>query len=864
MSARYRVLLPKTRFPVRTNPVTHEPAIQKAANFDKLYEWQEQQEGDKTFTLHDGPPYANGAPHMGHVLNKVLKDVINRYKLMRGYRLAYRPGWDCHGLPIELKACKNEDRVKQSPLQIRTKAAKYARKTIELQKKAFKRWGCLADWDNPYLTFDPEYEARQIDVFHQMYERGCVYRGFKPVHWSPSSGTALAEAELEYREHVSRSVFFLLPVTSDTRAVIPDRGDGLGVYALVWTTTPWTLVANEGVCFHSDHTYCVVRLKGKSGTDKLVLLGEKNVEKLAPILGEFSVESTLRGCQLAGWTYAHPITPQRKAMQFVPAAHVTEEEGTGLVHTAPSHGFADYAVGVEAGLDLRCVVDSDGRYTSDVPADLAGEEVLGEGNERVIGRLESSGALLHEHCYTHRYPYDWRTKKPVIIRSTKQWFASVRALKGDAKAALEKVALHPPSSGNMLLKMLDTRDDWCISRQRVWGVPLPIFYNEATDEPLLNDVTISHVREMIRANGSDCWWRYPVNKLLPPSLAGEAELWRRGNDTMDVWFDSGSSWAAVLSHSGTNSGRGQVADMYLEGVDQHRGWFQSSLLTGVAAQGMAPYRTLVTHGFVLDKAGTKMSKSVGNVTSPDDVIEVKKFGADVMRSWVASSNYTTDISISDEILQQSSDFVQRVRNAFRFMLGNLSRFNASLDLTPHSELTMLDRYLLHLLFCYCDEATQAYESLSFSRLPPLLSNIVSLDLSSFYFDIVKDSLYCDPATCHTQQSTLATFHRLLPGFVKSMAPILPHLAEEVALHHDFPGGTCIYMYIYMYIMYSILASLHILCTYMYIICTPVNIYMYQILCMCNVTARVEMFSDLISTHTCAVNYIHPCSCNTHA
>ena len=798
MSAQYRVLLPKTRFPGRANPVTNEIAIQKAARFDELYRWQREQNREKTFTLHDGPPYANGKPHMGHVLNRVLKDIVNRYKLMRGYGLAFRPGWDCHGLPIELKACKEEDFAGASPIKIRAKAASFARKTIKLQREAFRRWGCLADWDNPYLTMNPEYEAKQIGVFHQMYKRGCIYRGFKPVYWSASSHTALAEAELEYQEHVSKAVYVLFPITSS-----PSAGTGNGVslesgvpkvYALVWTTTPWTLVANQAICYHEDHEYSLLQLSGGEGDPKVVLLGSKSVERLAPSLGEYSLVSTVQGSQLADWTYAHPVQPNKDSMRFFHGAHVAEDEGTGLVHTAPAHGFVDYDIGLRNGLDMSCLVDASGCYTDGVPPGLKGLSVLDEGNGEILARLGSSRLLFREYDYTHRYPYDWRTKRPVIIRSTKQWFASVRALKEEAKAALQQVTLHPPSGGNQLLKMLDMRDDWCISRQRVWGVPLPIFYHRETDEPLVSDATIAHVREMIGSQGSDCWWKEPLEKLLPPSLAGQTDSWLRGEDTMDVWFDSGSSWAAVLSDSGTSMSP-HVADMYLEGVDQHRGWFQSSLLTGVAAQGAAPFRSIVTHGFVLDKLGSKMSKSLGNVVSPDDVITTKKFGADVMRYWVASSSYTTDVALSDEILQQSSNSLQRLRNACRFMLGNLSQFDPSKDLLPHHELTRLDCYVLHLLSSYCKEATQAYNSLTFSHLFQLLVNFVPLDLSAFYFDIIKDCLYCDPPRGRARRSTLSTLHHLLHNLAKSFAPVLPHLAEEVALHHPFPGGAqCVWLW----------------------------------------------------------------------
>ena len=624
-----------------------------------------------------------------------------------------------------------------------------------------------------------------------MHRRGCIYRGFKPVYWSPSSHTALAEAELEYQEHCSRAVYVLFPITSSSIGKISVNGrsvdsNGLKMHALVWTTTPWTLVANQAVCFHQDHEYSLLQLSGRDGGEpRLVLLGAKSVERLGATLGEFSLLSTIPGAQLSGWTYAHPLQHGREEMKFCRGSHVAEDEGTGLVHTAPAHGFEDYGIGLKNELDMSCLVDNSGQYTAGVPAGLEGLTVLDEGNEAIIARLKSSDLLLKEYNYMHRYPYDWRTKKPVIIRSTKQWFASVKTLKNAAKEALKAVSVHPPSGANQLLKMLDTRDDWCISRQRVWGVPLPIFYNRETDEPLLNDATISHVAKLVGAQGSDCWWKEPMENLLPPSMAHEAGSWVQGRDTMDVWFDSGSSWAAVLSDTGTGP---YSADVYLEGVDQHRGWFQSSLLTGVAAQGVAPFRSIVTHGFVLDKFGSKMSKSLGNVVSPDDVINQKKLGADVMRLWVASSNYTMDVALDDKILQQSSDSLQRLRNSFRFMLGNLSRFDPSTDLLPYQQLTHLDRYMLHLLSGYCTDVTQAYNTLSFSRLFQLLANIVPLDLSAFYFDVVKDCLYCDLPDGGARRSTLSTLHHLLLYFVRSVAPVLPHLTEEVALHYPFPGG----------------------------------------------------------------------------
>ena len=777
MTTKYRLLLPKTKFPLRVSPATHEPAIQKAAKFDDLYDWQRERDLGKTFVLHDGPPYANGEPHMGHVLNKVLKDIVNRSKLMRGYQLSYRPGWDCHGLPIELKACKEADFAKSSPLAIRAKAAQFARKTLKLQREAFKRWGCLGDWGNPYITMDPEYEANQIAIFYKMYEKSCIYRGFKPVHWSPSSCTALAEAELEYRDHTSQAVYVLFPLNK-----LPGGAEGCRdpIYALVWTTTPWTLVANRAICYNPEYEYSIVQIEEEKGNGKRVLVGSECVPRLTAILGKFSVISTHPGASLDETEYTHPLYPTRKGLPFLPGSHVTESEGTGLVHTAPAHGFEDYRIGIQHGLDLQCSVNENGRYTSDVEPELRDLFVLSKGNEAVISKLKTRDLVLQTHSYVHRYPYDWRTKQPIIIRSTEQWFASVSDLKEEAKSSLKGVKMHPSSSVNHLLAMLDTRDDWCISRQRVWGVPIPIFCHRETGEVLLSSESVSHVEKLIRTHGSDCWWKLPVAELLPPSEREKSSSYVKGTDTMDVWFDSGSSWGTVLKDSD------HVADMYLEGSDQHRGWFQSSLLTSIAAQGKAPYKEVVTHGFVLDGKGKKMSKSLGNVVSPADIIEKKKYGADVMRLWVASSNFTFSVSISDDILQQTNDVLQKIRNTVRFLLGNLSDFDPYRHLMPHSSLSQLDRYLLHILHCYCSEAVLMYDSLNFSRLHHILVNMVPTDLSSFYFDIIKDRLYCDPAEGEARRSTQTTLHHLLHFLTTSIAPITPHLAEEVAQYYPHP------------------------------------------------------------------------------
>ncbi|KAL5484444.1 hypothetical protein EMCRGX_G020949 [Ephydatia muelleri] len=755
MAVSHKLCLPKTKFPLRINPSVHEPAIQKAADFESLYRWQRERcDAKGTFTLHDGPPYANGEPHIGHALNKVLKDIVVRYKVLKGYRVHHRPGWDCHGLPIELKACKDLSLRGASPLEIRQTAARYARETIELQKDAFKRWGVLADWNNPYITMAPEYEANQIQVFREMFKKGCIYRGFKPVYWSPSSGTALAEAELEYRTHTSRAIYVKFPLVTPMQAV--DSSDRHRVSALVWTTTPWTLLTNRAVCYNPTHDYCVIRWRHGEGAEELLLVGAECVDALRSVLSlgdDLEVVSVVPGTSLAGTEYVSPLeggdVVGGMRRPFLPGGHVTAAEGTGLVHTSPAHGFEDYAVGVTHGLDLECLVDGEGRFAAKVGGTYAGLSVLEEGTEAVIDALRSCGHLVSEAAHAHRYPYDWRTKKPVIIRSTNQWFASVAALKAGAKEALGGVEMHPRTSVNRMLAMLDTRDDWALVRQ----------------------------------HGSGCWWELPVEKLLPPSLSAQADLYVKGSDTMDVWFDSGSSWATVLGESG------YVADMYLEGSDQHRGWFQSSLLTSVAARGSAPYRRVVTHGFVLDGQGVKMSKSLGNVISPADVVEGKGFGTDVLRLWVASSDFTSDVSVSDGILRQTNEVLQKVRNTCRFALGNLGDYDHARHSVPYSELSALDRYTLHLLSGYCSEAHTAYDSLNFSKIYHLLVRLVPVDLSAFYFDVVKDRLYCESEGGRVRRSTQTALHHVLGCLTKSVAPIAPHLAEEIAQHYPFENGS---------------------------------------------------------------------------
>ena len=786
--SKYRVLLPKTAFPLRSDPPTSETAIRETSSFGGLYKWQlENRANSKTFVLHDGPPYANGDPHIGHALNKVLKDFVNRYKLLRGYRVLYRPGWDCHGLPIELKACKDDKDSfisSQSPLALREKAAQFARNTIKNQKEAFMSWGCMGDWDNPYLTLDGEYEANQLGVFYDMYKKGCIYRGFKPVYWSPSTQTALAESELQYSDHVSKSVFVLFPLASGSEFpdVVLQPSDE--VSALIWTTTPWTLVANKAVCYNPDHTYSLIRIMKGDFQGKVFLLGSRSLEVIGVIVGEHELITRIPGSVLNGMKYHNPIdgTAGSTSYPLLPGSHVTEEEGTGLVHTAPAHGHIDYSVGLKHDLNLECNVDDSGSYTEGAGSDFVGKSVLNDGNNYSINKLKKAGSLVHVMRYNHRYPCDWRSRKPVIIRATRQWFASVKSFLESVLNAVERdFSMHPPNSRNRFVPFLEGRDDWCISRQRSWGVPLPVFYHRDTDEALITDETISHVRDIVGRQGSDAWWKLPVAELLPPSLREEADKYEKGSDTMDVWFDSGSSWATVLKETDG------VADMYLEGTDQHRGWFSSSLLTSVAVRDKAPYRSVVTHGFVVDKTGDKMSKSLGNVTSPDEIVKNKKLGVDVLRMWLASTDFTQDVQISETNFSVNRESTRKVRISFRFLLGNLCDFDPRQDILPLHELSKFDRYILHQLWHYNSEVLALYDSLYFHKVYRKLMDFIALDLSALHFNVSKDRLYCEAETSRKRRSTQTTLYHILMTLVKSVAPVTPFLAEEVCQYHPFEG-----------------------------------------------------------------------------
>lgn len=659
------VLLPVTNFDQRANSVKREPELQKFWESEKIYEKLSQNNAGEKFILHDGPPYANGNLHIGHALNKVLKDIINKYQLLKGRKVRYVPGWDCHGLPIELKVLqelKTAEREKLTPLSLRKRAAEFAKEAVNVQRASFKRYGVWGDWDKPYMSLQPEYEAAQVKVFGEMMLRGHIYRGKKPVYWSPSSRTALAEAELEYPEnHVSRSIYvgFLIVQPSATLSKLLAGTNGQGRIA-IWTTTPWTIPSNLAIAVNENIEYAVVSSSSVANGEKIVMAKDL-VDTFSKKLGlkegeELVVESTLTGAQLADTTYSHPIYG-RESSVVIGGDYITTESGTGLVHTAPGHGQDDYQTGLKYNLPLLSPVNDLGCFTEEAGEKLKGLNVLGDGNAAVIQMLTESGSLLLEESYNHKYPYDWRTKKPTIVRATEQWFASVSTFRAEAMAAIDAVEWIPAIGRNRIAAMTESRGDWCISRQRAWGVPIPVFYSKATNEPLMTKETLEHIESVFRTHGSDAWWELETADLLPPGpLREKADEYTRGSDTMDVWFDSGSSWAGVVKERDELS---YPADIYLEGSDQHRGWFQSSLLTSVASQGVAPYKTVITHGFVLDEKGYKMSKSLGNVVDPLSIIEGGSnqktnpaYGADTLRLFISSVDYSGDICIGENVIKQ--------------------------------------------------------------------------------------------------------------------------------------------------------------------------------------------------------------------
>jgi isoleucyl-tRNA synthetase len=781
------VNLPQTQFDMRANANKREPEIQQFWQDEQIYETLANENPKELFVLHDGPPYANGSLHIGHALNKILKDIINRYKLLQGHKVHYVPGWDCHGLPIELKvlqSLKQEERQALTPLTLRQKAKEFAIKAQQEQAVGFQRYGIWGDWQHPYLTLTPEYEAAQIGVFGKMALNGYIYRGLKPVHWSPSSRTALAEAELEYPEgHTSRSVYVSFPIIQAGEKVedlltpyLPDLG------VAIWTTTPWTLPGNLAVALNPDLTYAIAETDQPICQQKYLIVALDLVERLSTLWEcNLTVKTTVKGADLEHTQYRHPLY-NRQSPIVIGGDYVTTESGTGLVHTAPGHGQEDYIVGQRYHLPILSPVDDAGNLTAEA-GQFAGLNVLKDANEAIINELQKLGALLKEEAYQHKYPYDWRTKKPTIFRATEQWFASVEGFREAALSAIKSVTWIPAQGENRITPMVSDRSDWCISRQRSWGVPIPVFYDLETNEPLLTEETVNHVQQIFAEKGSDAWWELSIEELLPPSYRQNGREYRKGEDTMDVWFDSGSSWAAVAQ---TRPELKYPVDMYLEGSDQHRGWFQSSLLTSAAVNGIAPYKTVLTHGFVLDEKGFKMSKSLGNVVDPNQIINGGKnqkqqpaYGADILRLWVASVDYSNDVNIGPTIIGQLADARNKIRNTARFLLGNLHDFNPEIDAVAYEDLPELDRYMLHRITEVFTEVTEAYESFQFFKFFQTVQNFCVVDLSNFYLDIAKDRLYISDANASRRRSCQTILQIALENLAKAIAPVLPHLAEDI-------------------------------------------------------------------------------------
>ena len=794
----------QTPFAMRANARVREPELQAFWKERDLYSRLSRGNPGEPFTLHDGPPYANGALHVGHALNKILKDIVNKHALLKGRRARFVPGWDCHGLPIELKvlqALSEGERRELTPIGLRRRAHAYALEQVENQRSGFRRWGIWADWEEPYLTLQKSYEAAQIGVFGQMVLAGHIYRGLKPVHWSPSSRTALAEAELEYPDgHTSPSVYVAFPVVelpAPLAAALAAAGiDGPTdaahreqLFVAIWTTTPWTLPANLAVSVNGQLDYAVCRDGISSGgTPRYLVVAAQLVERLRTTL-ERPLEPllTLRGTQLEGIRYRHPLL-DRTSPVVIGGDYITTETGTGLVHTAPGHGVDDFHTGSKYGLPVLCPVDEAGTLTEEA-GPFAGLNVLKDANPAIITALRDTGLLLAEQRYEHRYPYDWRTKKPTIFRATEQWFASVDGFRAQALDAIAAVEWLPASGRNRIEAMVRERGDWCISRQRSWGVPIPVFYHRETGEVLLNADTLAHARELIAEHGADVWWERDEAGLLPPAWAAQAQQWRKGTDTMDVWFDSGSSWAGVLQ----GRGLGCPADLYLEGSDQHRGWFQSSLLTSVAVNGHAPYRRVLTHGFTLDEKGRKMSKSLGNVVDPAVLVEGGRnekqdppYGADVLRLWVSSVDYSADVPLGPGIVKQLADVYRKVRNTARYLLGNLHDFVPSEHAVAIADLPLLDRWMLQRTARLIEEVSADFERFEFYRFFQALQNFCVVDLSNVYLDIAKDRLYVSAAGDFRRRSCQTVLHLVVERLAGLIAPVLCHMAEDIWQNLPYP------------------------------------------------------------------------------
>jgi isoleucyl-tRNA synthetase len=762
--------LPKTDFPMRAGLPQKEPVILEG--WEKMHLYQkirEKRKGAPCFILHDGPPYANGNIHMGTALNKVLKDIINKYKYMRGFDIPYVPGWDTHGLPIEHQVIKTKkiNRNEISNLDFRRLCREYALNFLDIQREQFKRLGIVADWENPYITLDPAYEASQIGVFGLMAQKGFIYKGLKPVYWCPECETALAEAEIEYAERRSPSIYVKFPVT-----------DNLGkwdeqlrpAYVLIWTTTPWTIPANLAIALHPKLTYVLVKVG-----EEYYLLAEDRMKDAFGIIGleQGEICKKFSGEELEGIICRHPL--YERDSKILLADYVTLEQGTGCVHTAPGHGQEDYETGLQYDLPIYAPMDGRGVFTAEA-GEFSGMR-YDEGNKAVTVALDREKVLMNLTFITHQYPHCWRCKKEVIFRATEQWFASIQLFREEALNAVKEVKWIPSWGEGRMNNMIADRRDWCISRQRVWGVPLPIFYCLDCGEPLLSAESTAAVQELFKKEGSDAWYMYEADEILGGTTVcpscGKGKF-RKEQDIMDVWFDSGSSHEAVLNQ---REGLYWPADLYLEGSDQFRGWFQSSLLTAVATRGKPPYRNVLSHGWVVDGEGRKMSKSLGNVIAPEDII--KNYGADVLRLWVFSADFTSDVHLSKDILKQLSEIYRKIRNTCRFLLGNCNDFHPDENGVDYEQLEEIDRWALHRLYKLVQKTTNSFENYEYHQIFHAVHNFAVVDMSNFYFDIIKDRLYVLEENAPSRRAAQTVLSRILQTLTLLISPVLSFTAEEI-------------------------------------------------------------------------------------
>lgn len=771
------VHLPQTDFPMRAGLPKREPEmLQEMYDHDLYHKMVKRNEGKPTFVLHDGPPYANGNIHIGTALNKILKDMIVKHRNMTGWCAPYVPGWDTHGLPIESAVLKDKKvkRDEMTTAQFRTKCREYAESYIEKMTGQFQRLGVLGEWENPYITLLPEFEAKQIEVFGKMAEKGLIYKGMKPVYWCPFDQTALAEAEIEYADDPCTTIFVKFPVADD-KGKLGQYADLSRTYFVIWTTTPWTIPGNYAICLNAEFDYVLLQVPGGD----VYVLAQDLAESVCKAAGidyaACTVLATLKGSAFELMRAKHPLFDRESVI--LNGEHVTLDAGSGCVHTAPGFGAEDFQIcqqydkaglthiGVPVPVNAKGVM-TDERYNG---------QFYAKGNDMVVADLEAEGFLVAKENITHSYPHCWRCKHPIIYRATEQWFCSVDAIKDAAVKACDSIQWKPEWGKERMTSMITERNDWCISRQRVWGVPIPIFYCEDCGADIVTPETIAHVAALFREHGSNVWFDREAAELLPQGFVcpkcGKAHFTKE-TDIMDVWFDSGSTWAAVAAERPYLK---YPADLYLEGGDQYRGWFQSSMLTSIAVNGVAPYKQIATHGWTVDGEGKAMHKSLGNAVSPDEVI--KDYGADMLRLWVASADYTQDMRISKDIMKQLSQAYLKIRNTARYMLGNLCDFEPDRDLVPAEHLMELDRYALHTFNELAKTARAAYDRYEFHAVYRAVYNFCVVDMSNFYLDIIKDRLYCG-AEAERRSAQTALYH-ILDGMTRLIAPILAFTSDEI-------------------------------------------------------------------------------------